>query len=352
MRDRFRTRSTEAAIDEAAEWIVRLTASDATQDDQRAFVEWLKQSPVHIREYLRAESLWSELQGVDAAHRISVRELAKAVDWGVVDLSHDVRLPPSASEKPRRRTIPTAIAASVSIFAIGVLVWLALHGAPNVYETKVGEQRIVRLADGSTLTLNTATRIEVELSTGARVVRLEQGEALFKVAKDPGRPFRVLSGDAVTQAVGTTFSVRRDVAGTVVTVVEGRVAVARPEDLVALQSMELPKLAVLLDGGKRAEVGEQAIRTADVVNPDAAIAWRNRRLIFDDEPLSHVAAEFNRYNELQLTIADPTLAQERISGVFDADQPMTLVRFLERSNAIARAEERDGRVVLASSFQH
>ena len=347
MRDRFRARSAEAVIDEAAEWIVRLTASDVTQEDQRAFVAWLKQSPVHIREYLRAESLWSDLESIDGARSISVRDLAKQVDWSIVELRPDIAEPAAASgERPRKRALPMALAASLAVVAIGFVAWLGVHRAGDVYETKVGEQRIVRLADGSTVTLNTATRIEVELSQAARIVRLAQGEALFKVAKDPARPFRVLSGDAVAQAVGTTFNVRRDDAGTVVTVLEGRVAVARPEDLITLQSIEVPKLAVLVDGGKRAEVHEENIRTAAIANPEAAVAWRNRRLIFDDEPLSHVAAEFNRYNELQLTIADPTLAQERVSGVFDADQPMTLVRFLERSNAIAPTHEREGRLVL------
>ena len=352
MRERVRSRSTEAVIDEAAEWVVRLGAPGVTSEEQRTFVRWLKQSPVHIREYLRAESTWSDLQEVDGARKLSVREIASEVDWSIVEMRPDVAQAPAANdERTPKRALPMALAAGVAMLAIGISVWLGLQGSGDLYATKVGEQRIVRLADGSTVTLNTATRVKVELTNAARIVRLEEGEALFKVAKDPARPFRVLSGDAVAQAVGTTFSVRREMTGTVVTVLEGRVAVARPQDLIALESIEVPKLAVLIDGGKRAEVLEEAIRTAAIPNPEAAIAWRNRRLIFDDESLAEVVAEFNRYNELQLAITDPTLAQERISGVFDADQPMTLVRFLERSNAIGPAEARSGRVILETPGQ-
>lgn len=347
MREKIRNRSAVAVIEEAAEWIVRLSGDDVTQDERREFVAWLKQSPVHIREYLRAESSWNDLQEVDPERRLDAREQLKEVDWNVVELHPGSAAMAGKDVERRRRTLPLAWAAAVATLAVGIALLIGVRGTGDSYSTKVGEQRIVRLADGSTVTLNTATSVKVELSDAARIVQLEQGEALFKVAKDSSRPFRVISNDAVAQAIGTTFSVRRASEGTVVTVLEGTVAVARPEDLTTLHSIEVPKLAIRIDGGQRAEVREEAIRTAAVKNPEAVVAWRNRRLIFDDQPLSEVAAEFNRYNELKLTVEDTALARERISGVFDADQPMTLVRFLESSHAIAPTRLEGGQVLLA-----
>jgi transmembrane sensor len=83
-----------------------------------------------------------------------------------------------------------------------------------------------------------------------------------------------------------------------------------------------------------------------VANPAAVTAWRTGRLIFDGEMLAEAVSEFNRYNEVQIVIEDPQLAGERLSGVFDAHQPQSLVLFLERSGAIEPAVAADGRIVL------
>jgi transmembrane sensor len=216
----------------------------------------------------------------------------------------------------------------------------------NRYVTSVGEQRTARLEDGTTIVLNTGTELRVEFSDRLREVRLLKGEALFNVARDTLRPFRVLSDRVVAQAVGTSFVVRRKAGQTVVTVIEGQVAVVSHSSRDELRSIEFPRDSLRLAAGVRARVADDAIDTAPVANPVAATAWRTGRLIFDGETLAEAVAEFNRYNDLQLVVEDPRLAGERLSGVFDAHQPQSLVLFLERSGAIEPTIAVDGRIVL------
>jgi transmembrane sensor len=134
---------------------------------------------------------------------------------------------------------------------------------------------------------------------------------------------------------------------TVVTVIEGEVAVVDYAQLNVASPMVLPELAVHVTAGTRADVADnEKIRTASVANPAAVTAWRSGRLIFDGEPLIKVIAEFNRYNEVQLVLENSQLSDEPISGVFDADQPLALARFLERSGAIEPIQPSGGSIAL------
>jgi transmembrane sensor len=180
-----------------------------------------------------------------------------------------------------------------------------------------------------------------------REVRLVRGEALFNVARDRLRPFRVISDQAIAQAVGTSFVVRREAQQTEVTVIEGQVAVIPTAPVEETQAAARPQGPVQVSAGTRADVVDRHITTTAVENPGAVTAWRTGRLIFDGEPLVNVVAEFNRYNQVQLVVTDSRLSSELISGVFDAGQPRSLVRFLEQSGAIAPPQQSGNNVILA-----
>jgi transmembrane sensor len=323
-------------MDEAADWVVRLADEDATPEEKRRFVAWLKRSPVHMEHFLRAEKSWADLAAVDPERRLDLEELKRAADWGVAELrGRAADLPPRKLVRPRLGRWPVALAACALLLLIGVLF---IGPRPSEdYATGVGEQRTVRLSDGSMLTLNTRSRASVRYSRVGRSIELREGEALFKVAKDPARPFLVWSGHAVVRAVGTEFVVRREPASTAVTVLEGRVSVARRDGRSGIEdgtAASRSEPAIPLNAGGRAEVEASRIRTSAVSDASLAVAWRSGRLVFQGETLAQAVAEFNRYNEVQLVVRDAALARERISGVFDVDQPQALVRFLEVSRAI------------------
>lgn len=335
----LRGRTHETVMEEATEWVVRLTLSEPTPEELREFVAWLKRSPLHVEQFLSAESLWEDLADVDRGRRIDLRALAeRTAHSNVLELSAREPAEPVAvaAEASRGKRQWLVLAASVVIAVVVGVLWQSMHPSTE-YRTDLGEQRTIKLPDGSTITLNTRSRVRVEFTDSARNVQLREGEALFKVAKDPQRPFRVSSERALVQAVGTEFVVRTEATRTAVTVIEGKVAVVRAEDAPKMRVAVAPTMepaAVQLGVGAQADVEERSITTRQLTDPTVAVAWQSRRLVFQGESLASVVAEFNRYNQLQLVVTDPTLGAERISGVFDVDQPHSLVRVLERSHLI------------------
>jgi transmembrane sensor len=255
------------------------------------------------------------------------------VDPKIVELP---RLPMRpATEKPRRRWAAVAAAAAAACVLGGsVIAWFAVeHRAPEwrVFETATGEQRAFELEDGSLLHLNTHSRAAVHFSAHAREVRLLDGEALFRVQHDASRPFRVYTNDAVIQAIGTQFNVYERPEGTAVAVIEGRVNVQpvisaptlapTPGGGVFRPAAKLPAApGRIVQSSEEAEIthrGEVSVRAA----PDVAdaVAWQKRRLVFRQQTLEFIAAQFNRYSRKQIVVGSPALAQRVYTGVFDAD---------------------------------
>jgi len=338
----LRGKSTDAIAHEAAEWVVRMGVPDPSEDERRQFVDWLKRSPVHVEHYLQMESTWSGLGHVDPERRTDLKQLVESSDWNVVEFPSELeRRPSPLTHVPVYRRLSHSVMAGVLAIALAVGGWIWWSSdRPAHYATGIGEQRTLKLADGSTVTLNTHSRLTARLGTRTRDIVLLEGEAYFKVMKDEKRPFRVTSDRALVQALGTEFVVRREALSTAVTVVEGRVSVARAADVRHFGSAVPTRgkeESVHLDAGHRADVDDAEIRTRNVAHPENVLAWQSRRLIFEGDTLADAVAEFNRYNTLQLSLQDSALSRERISGVFDADQPMALVRFLEQAKVVRAA---------------
>ena len=191
-------------------------------------------------------------------------------------------------------------------------------------------------------------------------MRLVEGEALFVVAHDPGRPFRVATGIAVIQAVGTQFNVYRREDDTVVSVVEGEVKVSAETKGQSARSGASPSADKPAGAGTpRPETsfvtltaGEEAIIALDgrVVkrapsDVTGAIAWRQRRLVFQDDTLANVVAEFNRYNFARIQVEGDNLRLRRFTGVLDADKPESLLRLLAQENDLTFDKQGDGFVI-------
>jgi transmembrane sensor len=364
--------------EEACEWFIDCRSGDLDEAARHAFDGWLRQSPEHLRAYLEIAAIWDEGRSLDPEGKFDrdalIAEAALEPD-NIVELSPLRERParPEASDlvarpSPRRARI-VGLAASLLAALVGGAAYLWTHQAPT-YAAAIGEQRSLALADGSTVELNSRSKMVVRYSREERRVELLQGQALFRVAKDAARPFVVKTGDTLVRAVGTEFDIYQKRAGTVVTVVEGRVAIltdhalalanegtraadgsAPPESNLAFPAIPEGRVGnIMVAAGEQLVVTPKVIQIAEHPNVANATAWTQRRVVFESASLADVADEFNRYNDRQLIVADPGLETFHVSGVFSSTDPASLIRFL-RARPELRVVETDTEIRIEKNSQ-
>jgi transmembrane sensor len=323
----------ERIAEEAANWLISLEEDEA---DLAGFAAWLKVSPRHVEEFLLCSAVWRAANGMDEAARIDVESLVAQARANVLRLDDESLTRSSSIEVHQRvrRVVRSPLSAVAALLAVVAVLFFSFHDDALKYGTGVGEQRTVKLSDGSIVTLNTRSEIKVRLEKNQRSVELLSGEALFEVAHDTARPFRVFSGGAAVRAVGTQFNVHRTENETTVAVVQGIVEVTplsssvRRDGATNASALIAPERVV---AGEQAQVSSQGKllqhATAEI---DRVVAWRERRLIFRNESLGAIVAEFNRYNETQMRIEGAATSARLVTAVFDADNPGALIAFLER----------------------
>jgi transmembrane sensor len=300
--------------EQASYWWVLLSEGEPTAADTRAFAEWVVRSPERVEAFLQVARLTSALQ----SNRLRWPDTSPAelIQAALSSGSEVARLPFVQRDKPRRPVVPMAVA-GVSVVVLGLFA--VFHSSAQRFETALGEQRSVVLADGSLVTLNTSSSIDVHMEKDRRTVQLLSGEALFQVARDTARPFDVVAGGTTVRAVGTQFDVDRRSGTTTVTVVEGKVLISDTG------ADRLP-----LAAGEQLTVGSHVTRSPVRADTATAVAWTQRKLIFAHRQLAEVAAEFNRYNRQSIEIRSAGLRSQEISGVFQANDPASFLTWLAR----------------------
>ncbi|MEJ1961326.1 MAG: FecR domain-containing protein [Gammaproteobacteria bacterium] len=329
----------------AALWYEKMKESADLGDRTRnaEFVQWLAESPRHLESFL---SIAGQAPFVRKAFASGAFDLQKQLRTVSPDVAH---FPAPIAEgadiermamPARRRRWRAGIAAAAIVAAAVCVPLFHSYLSWQRFETPVGEQRTIQLAEGSVVNLNASSHLEVRFEDGRREIRLERGEATFNVAHDALRPFRVHTPDATVQAVGTRFNVyARPDGTTAVAVLDGKVSVTGDANMepVPLAAGE----ATNVHSGKRIE----REKPADVTE---AIAWQQRKLIFRRTSLADIATEFNRYNKatrIRLEAVEP--GRFRYSGAFNADDPESLALFLEHEPDLT--VERLGREIVVRS---
>jgi len=381
------TESTQAIEEAASAWLIRRDSRVWTPADEARLQAWLDASSLHRVAFWRLEMAWEEsarlkaLGAGIAGHQAPPRgewnltpffdssdqkvaldeEGASGVETDeLCDTSHGILEGPSVARESAARKRAwfsvTAFVTAASLLVIaagGAYFWV--EAAKDRYTTSIGGIASVRLQDGSNITLNTATEVHVDLTNKERDIDLARGEAFFEVAKDATRPFVVSAGKKRVIAVGTQFSVLRDGDEIRVIVAEGTVRIedrgqrsARPPALPVAAAGSSD--AMLLSAGSVAHAGDSGVlvQKEPQSETEAQLSWRTGVLMFRDQTLAEVAAEFNRYNERQIVIRDPAVAQFKIEGNFRATNVDAFIRLLENGFAV-RAIESDGQIVLSSN---
>lgn len=331
----------------AAEWHGRLDEDDSPRTHAE-FDAWLAADPRNKAAFEAIEQTWSSLastrvdarvlkmrrEALSATHRLRFFRVAAAA--AVVGIAVAVAY----------AVVPTLRNGPVS--QPGMILRATTEG--GAFRTAVGERSNITLSDGSSVVLNTNSRVEVRYTPEQRNVRLLAGQAWFQVAKNPDRPFIVEAGDQRVTALGTAFDVRMDGRDSVqVTLAEGKVSVE--PILSPLQRLiSPPPVAKLLVAGEALIVSDDASvekRKADLTK---LVSWRQGQVVFDDDTLATAIAEINRYSATRIELADPALGQLRVSGVFKAGHSESFVETVTGHYPL-RVASRDGSRILLTAEQ-
>jgi transmembrane sensor len=323
--------------EQAGEWFVANQAGALSGEESAAFLTWLQSSPLHVKEYLEIARIargWVDAVRDPQVPLESFLAHTGAVDDRVVALeSRERRMERTAWRQPISARPLLATAAALGLLAAGILWWThdgELLGIPKTYRTAHGEQATRRLPDGSMLRLDTDSEATVRYSASERLVELRRGQALFEVAHETGRRFRVRAGDAGAIAVGTRFNVYREVAAVEIAVVQGEVAVFIGQPSWLRSTGSVPPQVQRVPAGNRILVDTFGILSQPVpADLTQTLGWLQHKIVFKGRPLREVAAEFNRYGSIPVAIDDPGLGLLPVGGVFDAGDTESFVAFLE-----------------------
>jgi transmembrane sensor len=277
---------------QASVWLRRREFQDWDAATQKEFDAWRKASPANAVAYLRVEQIWRR------ADKLRV-------------LKHPTRAEKSLSAR-LKSILPKVGAAIVIAGLIGFAgqTYFA-NGDTKTYATPVGAHETISLADGSKIELNTDTVLRVRVNEKGRAAELVKGEAYFQIRHDAAHPFVVTAADHRVTDLGTKFFVRRD---------EGPLEVALLEGSARIETVgsNAPSHAVVLRPGDvaLATTGSMSVSRTSSQGLAAQFAWRQGLLVFNHITLADAAAEFNRYNQTKLIVADRGIAARTIGGTF------------------------------------
>ncbi len=333
MRPRFDP--TETTTDEAAHWAVRLDSENVTSEERRAFEAWLALSPENPQRYERA---------VAAMH---------VLDHAQSDTHLDALRRAALRYEPERRLFGSkGVAAAIVLAMVGIVAAFAVRGdfkflqhtpVASLYEqgvadysTRRGERLDVALPDGTAVTLNTQTDLDVVFDGQYRKVHMLRGQAFFTVAKDPLRPFIVEAAGKQIVAIGTAFDVRLQDDRLEVLLVEGRVAVENVEGSGAgVILAQTSDARVQLNAGETLVASESEVVHTPAPNPERQLKWREGLIEFDGTTLAKAVEEFNRYSERTIRIDDREVAQLRISGIFRTNSQRNFIDAITTVHQVA-----------------
>jgi transmembrane sensor len=342
----------EQVREEASLWVSRLDR-ELTADELVALRRWLKRSEAHREALFELAELWDDL--------CVLNQLSSLFPFD------PAILPPLRGQN---RFLKLGVAACAILSLSLSLLWLVdsqtnINGTqrlevteqvtstpyatsyptsyPSSHTTLVGENRVVTLSDGSSVHLNTNSRIEISFNDEQRLIELIRGEARFAVAKDTERPFIVQAGESTVRALGTVFNVEMANEAIEVIVTEGKVVVSRPEMPVTERVVILPGQWATIDKG-----GVKAAHSLSLELVQKELAWRDGMLIFRGESLSEAVVEIARYTDTSLRVADQKAGSQKIAGFFKAGDIDGLLSSLTENFPLTYTEL-NGEIVISST---
>ncbi|WP_416304961.1 FecR family protein [Neptunicella sp. SCSIO 80796] len=298
---------------QAANYVARLYSGELSAQEETQIYHWCQTNPLHQQEFDAMLAIWdssSQLYQTDTRpryHKLSYWLSGIAASLVAVTLLSWLIFAP--------RNLEQSISPQVQ---------------PNHYQTAVGEISTVGLPDGSVVTLNTDSVIEIDFSGNQRKVWLRRGEVFFDVAKDPARVFSINTGQKTIRVIGTKFNVRKSDSSLKVSVSEGLVAIQNSQ-LPLSDNIDFDHAETLLPAGSvGAFSGTSEVVSQDIPEQVAKTQhWRQGVFRFENESLDNVINEFNRYRIKKIQLQTAQLGQLKISGVFRLKDGDSIITALE-----------------------
>lgn len=303
--------------DEATQWLIFLQSPQLTAEKEAAFFKWLEASPKHQAAYVLSEQMWERgevLNRIPVPHTIHPAPIFTWLKFAWFNHS---------------RWSYAALACLICLtLSLSYKTFTTNHSFKvKNYHTRLGEQHELQLSDNSRVILNTNSAIKVDYSGKNRTVYLKQGEAFFNVTPDSSRPFEVITPQGSVQVLGTQFTVHAFAKKSLVTVLEGAVALDTKRDDATKFTTDLTLVAnqqFLIDGKDKK-------RQAKTVDATSIMSWRNKQLIYKGDSLASVIDDINRYFPQQIHLGDPTLANKEVVAVIQLDKFESVLATLEQS---------------------
>lgn len=310
-------------VEEASRWVLKMRDAAGSAAEQRAFKAWLAADPRHLPAYRHAESVCKSFDVPEqtvaepllANARSQFREARKQA-WR------------SRTQQLRR------LALAMLLLTSPPLAWQWLHSA--AYSTGKGQRLNVVLSDGTQIELNTDTRLHTNYAWQTRQVILERGEALFTVTHDPQKPFEVTAAAGTIRDIGTRFNVSDWQGSIAVSVLEGEVVVS------TASSTHSQRLSA---GSQISYDPRGSMAKPSQFDAAAVTAWQKDLLVFDKAPLAEVLAQLGRYHDVELKLADPSLAAMKVSGDFPSKDLNAALNVIAAALPVKVMRESAGAVV-------
>lgn len=320
----------EPRHEQAAAWFMALHDEEVSDETIQGWQQWMVME-ANRKAYDEVERLWHRAGDLAPMPMVNPAiETGPPYDGSVTVRAfvRANRVPPKT--KAGRVGDYLAVYGVAAVFAaVGIAVLLALSFyrsgeqrpvAMSVFETAVAQHQEIILNDGSSVELGARSSMTTNVNANERTVVLDRGEAAFKVAHDPNRPFRVLAGGGMITALGTAFNVRRLDGVVVVTVTEGAIQVEPANSNDANGSGSAFPRGKVTRGEEISYGGPGNASIVRVADMDVAMAWRQGRLQYRSEPLQRVVQDINRYSHRPIAIADAAAGEILYSGtVFERD---------------------------------
>lgn len=281
----------DAIAEQAITWFTRLRRENVSVAEQQQFAAWYAASPTHQQAYDEVLTFWED-------ETFTTLLQAAPLSTGFA--------PRSRAGQMVQNKAKYLLTLAASVVLVAVMYRPNFSCVYADYCTAIGETRTLQLADGSQITLNSNTALDVHYSPQQRNVTLHQGEALFAVQRNPQQPFVVKAQYSNTRVLGTRFVVREDQDTDSVSVVNGSVAVSYAAQQTAI-----------LKANERIVVGQEEASATQHITAGVTVDWSRGSLLFDNATLSDVLAEISRYRRGKVLIQTDALKALKVSGRFD-----------------------------------